>query len=247
MPNTLYIISVLARRTWDDTFGRLHGWIICAVALLANGVVFNVFVLGGRARFSEDVLRDGMLQLFVTTCLLCPLWGMRAVAHERTQGTWVFWAQSRWSTWTLTLGKWLGAWLPMMAWLVLSVTIPAMIFLNGRVSWAHVAAGYVGLALCAGMMSAVSLFTSALARTPWMAALMAYAIGAGLIGASALARVTQGPPAQLLQSMGMLEEHFMPFARGQFATQSVAYFAIITALFLALSALRIERLRGVRT
>lgn len=246
MLDALYIIAVLARRTWADTFGRLHGWVICAGALLVNGVIFNVFVLGSQARYSEDVLRDGILQLAVTTCLLCPLWGMRAVAHEREQGTWVFWAQSRWSTPTLTLGKWIGACLPMLAWLVLSITLPAMIFLNGRVSWAHLAAGYVGLGLCAALMSALSVLTSALARAPWVAALMAYAIGAGLVGTSALARVTQGDSSQVLQSMGMLEAHIMPFARGQLATQSVAYFLVLTALCLGLSALRIERIRGVR-
>ena len=247
MLDTLHILRVLIRQGWDDMFGGLRGWLIWAAALLANGVIFNVFVLGGRARFSEDVLRDGFAGLFVTTCVLCPLWCMRSVAHERAQGTWALWAQSPWSSATIALGKWVGGLVPMMIWFALSLVIPAMILLNGRVSWAHVVAGYAGLVLCAGMVSALSVLASALARAPWVAALMAYAVVAALAGTSALARVTQGLSASALEHMGLFETHFVPFARGQIPTQSVLYFAVLTGLFGALSALRIDLIRGARS
>src|SRR5207253_11187358 len=72
---------------------------------------------------------------------------MRLLAEERQTGTLVLLTSSPVHDWEIVLGKFLSA-LAFLAMLTIAtIYIPGLIFVNGKVSVGHLAAGYLGLIL----------------------------------------------------------------------------------------------------
>ena len=67
--------------------------------------------------------------------------------------------------WEIVLGKFLSAFVFLALITLATVYMPALIFVNGKISLGHMAAGYLGLLLLGSAALAIGTFGSALART----------------------------------------------------------------------------------
>lgn len=236
-------MMLLARRTVAQTMGRMRGWVIWAVALLINGLLFNAFALGGQARFSETVLRDCMTLFFATTCLLSPLLCMRAFAEDHQQNTWSVLHRSPWPNGVLVMGKFLGIWAILLGWYVLSLYMPALIFANGRVTIGHIASGYLGLTLVSALSCAMGVYLSTLTRLPWMHALLHYAGVGLLLITSLLVRIVSTPYKPIFEALSLYETLFYPMSTGQLHSRGVVTLAFGTACFLILTKYQLDKQR----
>jgi ABC-2 type transport system permease protein len=110
--------------------------------------------------------------------------------------------------------------------------MPALIFVNGKVSLGHMAAGYIGVLLLGSAALAVGTLGSALARTQVLSAIISGVLVTALVVCWFLARATERPFSEVFQNLALWQRHFPPFMAGQIHLRDVAFYLSLTYLAL---------------
>jgi gliding motility-associated transport system permease protein len=234
---------LIARRELGAYFRSMTGYVIAGLVLLIDGLLFNAFVLSAGEMFSAEVLANFFYISFGTTVIASVFISMRLIAEERQTGTLVLLTSSPVHDWEIILGKYLSA-LAFLAIITLAtVYIPGLIFVNGKVSIGHLAAGYLGLLLVGSATLAIGVFGSALARTQVLAAIISGVIVVAVLIAHLLARVTDRPLKDMFMALALYARHYPPFQIGTIHLRDVVYYVVVTymALFAAIRVMEARR------
>lgn len=247
-------IVVIAGREARSLFQTPLAWLILAGSTFSLAWVFLWFVqrfLSLATRLPASAHQAGVTALVAAPAMfwtslvlsvLTPLIAMRLIAEEKRNGTIALLRSAPVSTTAIVLGKFLA--LLVFLWLVVIVAtaMPLSLILGTRLDYGRLAAGVLGLGLLAGTFGAISLFMSTLTRQPVLAALGGFG-ALLLLWIFNLAGSTSGIPTF---SWLAFESHLAWLFRGEVRTEDVAYFVILTALFLCLSVWKLdaERLGG---
>jgi ABC-2 type transport system permease protein len=170
---------------------------------------------------------------------------MRLLAEERQTGTLVLLTSSPVHDWEIVLGKFLSAFVFLALMTLATVYMPALIFVNGKVSLGHMVAGYLGLLLLGSASLAIGTFGSALARTQVLAAIFSGCIVVAMLVCWLLAKVTERPFIDVFNALALHGRHFPPFQAGQVHLRDVFYYFVVTymALFSAIRVMEARRWR----
>jgi ABC-2 type transport system permease protein len=209
------------------------GYVVAAASLLIDGILYYAFVLGaGQQRLSAEVLMNFFYYASGTTMIAAVALSIRLLAGERENGTLVLLNTAPIKDAEIVAGKYLAALAFLAGMTLLTLYMPALIFVNGKVSIGHIAVGYLGLFLLASAALSVGLFASAIARTQVIAAI----VGAALLGTMVLlwaaAKVTDPPVSSLVSGLALHHEHFKPFMTGVLKLENVAYYLGVSYFFL---------------
>ena len=211
------------------------GYVIIAAVLFIDGLLFNAYAMGGEARYSHEVLSQFFHQSSGLVMISAVLLSMRTIAEERQDGTEVLLQSSIVSDFQIVFGKYLAALAMLVLLIGATLYLPAMILINGKVSWAHVGVGYLGLALMGSTIIAAGVFASSLFRSQLPAGVLAGVIVTAMITAWMLSDVTDPPFSDVAAWVALYDKHFQPFRDGRLLTSGVAYYLSTTALFLWLT------------
>jgi ABC-2 type transport system permease protein len=119
---------------------------------------------------------------------------------------------------------------------LLTLYMPALIFVNGKVSFGHIAAGYTGLLLVGAASTAVGTFGSSLVRSQLVAAVIAAVILLFFTISWLLGRIVDPPLDDIVSYFSLYDRHFLnSFGKGRINTEDIAYYLSITFVFLLLS------------
>jgi len=236
-------IGIIARRELGGYFRTPSGYLIAAATLIVQGLMFNTRALGTGARLSSQVLIDFLRDSSGTTTVAAVLLTMRLFAEERQSGTLVLLFTSPVREAEIVLGKYVSAFVVLSLLVLSSVYLPALIFVNGKVSLGHIAAGYLGLLLLGSAVLALGVLGSALARTQLMAGVLATVFIFVLFLAWALSRVAEPPLSSVIGHFSLYEKHFFPFMRGLVQLSDIVYYVSLTylALFAATRVIQSQR------
>ena len=234
---------LIARRELGGYFRSMTGYIIAGLVLLVEGVLFNAFVLSAGEMYSAEVLANFFYISFGTTVIASVFISMRLVAEERQTGTLVLLTSSPVHDWEIVLGKYLSAMTFLAIITLATVYIPGLVFVNGKVSLGHLAAGYLGLLLVGSATLAIGVFGSALARNQVLAAIFSGVIIVAVLIAHLLARVTDRPIKDMFMALALYARHFPPFQIGAIHIRDVVYYVAVTyvALFGAIRVMEARR------
>jgi len=237
------IVWLVMKRELGAYFHSYMGYVILAVVLLVDGILFNVYAIGGGAKFSAEVLRQFFYFSSGTTMIAGIFLTMRLLAEERQMGTMVLYTTSPVKDTQVVLGKFLSAFVFLCLLLLLTLYMPLLIFVNGKVSAGHIAGGYLGL-VCLGAASlSIGMFGSALARSQIIAVIVGAGILVSLLLFWLLANVTEPPLSGLFGYLALHNKHFLPFMKGSVSTRDIVYYGTVTYFFLLLSTRVIEARR----
>jgi ABC-2 type transport system permease protein len=229
-------VMLIARRELGAYFNSFWGYLVVAVILIINGLLFNAFALGDNPKLSFEVLRDFFYFSFGTTVIASILITMRLIAEERQTGTITLIHASPLSEWQVIFGKYLSAMVFLGVMLVLSGYMPALVFVNGKVSLGHIFSGYLGLFLVGSATVAIGTFASTLSRSQLVAAVVGGVISVFLLVTWLLARIADPPLKEIFSYMSLFDRHFRrTFMEGQIHTNDVVFYLSITFVFLVLS------------
>jgi ABC-2 type transport system permease protein len=236
---------LIARRELGAYLRSMTGYVIAALVLVIDGLLFQAFVLGGPEKLSAEVLSNFFYISSGTTMIASVFISMRLLAEERQTGTLVLLTSSPVHDWEIVLGKFLSAFVFLSMITLATVYMPALIFVNGKVSLGHMAAGYVGLLLLGAAALAIGTFGSALARTQVLAAIFSGVIVVALLICWLLGRVTERPLTDVFTAMALWQRHFPPFQAGQVHLRDIFYYLATTylALFAATRVMETRRWR----
>jgi len=234
---------LIARRELGGYFRTVTGYIIAGVMLLLQGFFFNVFALGRGEMYSADVLSNYFYLSFGTTVAASLFISMRLIAEERQAGTLPLLASSPVHDWEIVVGKFLSALAFLAVVTVVSMYIPALILVNGKVSIGQMFAGYLGVLLVGSAVLAIGVFGSALGRNQVLAVIFSTLITVVLILAHLLSAATDRPLKDMFMALALYARHFPPFQTGQIHLRDVVYYVALTyvALFAAVRVMEARR------
>lgn len=226
---------LIARRDLAGYLNSYWGYAVIAAVLLVDGLLFNAIALGSVPKYSSKVIEEFFYFSFGTTVIASILLTMRLVAEERQTGTIVLVDSSPVGSWQLVGGKYLSAMTVLATMVLATVYMPALVFVNGKVSYGHIFAGYTGLLLVAASVAAIGTFASAISRSQLVAGFTSVVITVALIVMWLLAKVADPPLVDVISYMSLFDKHYRGFMRGQINTEDVVYFLSICFVFLMLA------------
>ncbi len=229
-------LFLIVRREFQAYFNSMWGYGVIASILVVDGLLFNAFALGAGARYSEEVLRQFFYFSFGTTVAAGILLTMRLIAEERQTGTIALLDASPLADWQIVAGKWLSAFGVLAVLTLSTLYMPALIFVNGKVSLGHIAAGYLGLLLVGGAITAIGTFASTTTRSQLVAGVVATLVSVFFLIAWLLAEIVAPPFDAILGHLAMFNDHFArTFMEGRITTEDLVYYASVMFVFLMLA------------
>ena len=235
-------ILLLAKRELEYYINTIWGYLVLGIVLLIDGILFNAFALTSTPRLSSDVLEDFFYFASGTTMVAGILLAMRLFAEERQTGTLILLESSPISDSQIVLGKFLGSIGFLSIITLLSVYMPILIQVNGKVSWGQIGAGYLGLFGLGSVTIALGIFGSTLAKSQLFSAITGVCLLVLMLLGWLLGKVSSPPLDEIFSYVALFDRHFQPFMQGRINTESLIFFFSVTAVLLVLST-RIQQIR----
>jgi ABC-2 type transport system permease protein len=236
-------ISIIYRRELGTYLRSPFGWVIGAIILLLVGILFQGYALTG------EQLSAIVLERFFYFASGVPLFGgillaFRLISEERQNHSMVLLNTSPIRDSSIVLGKFLAALTFLAILLLLTLYMPIMIKINGKITGTQLLVGYFGLLLVGAATLAIGIFGSALAKQQLVAAVVAAAMVLLLVFIHLLASKVDEPLKDVLESIDLWWLHFQGgFMRGVLNLKDVVYYLAVTYFFLLLSIKTLEAKR----
>ena len=234
---------LVAGREMKAYLSTWMGYVICAAALFIEGLLFNAYAVGAQPKASADVLADYFYFASGIAMVAGVFLAMRLLAEEKQNGTIVLFFTSPITERQLIYGKFLSAFGFMMLIQLLSLYMPGLIFMVGKVSLGHLAAGYLMLALIGASAISIALFASAISPNQLVAGVTGALFVVTLLVLWMVADVVSPPLKELFGYVAIHNRHFMPFSQGIVHIRDVVYYASVIFFFLECSVRSLEARR----
>jgi ABC-2 type transport system permease protein len=238
-------LLLVARRELGYILRSPLGFVVAALVLAVDGLLFNVRGLGGPDKLSTAVLIQFFFDLSGVTMLASIPISMRLLAEERQTGTLDLLLTSPIKDWQIVVGKFLGAYVFMILLTAATFYMPLLVLVHGKIAWGHLFAGYLGIVLLAGGCLAVGIFGSALSRSQIAAVFVSAFLLTAMVLFWLLAKVADAPLKDLFSYLAIHNLHFSTFRDGEIHLRDIVYYASVCTFFL-FSATRILEARRWR-
>jgi ABC-2 type transport system permease protein len=218
-------------------------WVIAAVILLGQGIFFQAWALRGEqlsALVMERFLFVSSFAIGTAGIIL----SFRLLAEERQTHSMVLLNTSPVRDLDIVLGKFFAALAFLTVMLVLSLYMPLLIKVNGKISGAQIFVGYLGLFLFGAVALAIGLFASSLTRYQFFALLIGAALLIILGNVYQLATKLDPPVRTIVEQSDLWWVRFQSsFMRGILNLKDVIFYigAIYFFLLLAVKTLEAKR------
>lgn len=225
-------IALIFRREMGAYFRSPLGWVVAAAVLLIDGLLFNVFALGGPERKSAEVLKQFFYFSSGTTMIASIFLSMRLLAEERQVGTLSLLYSSPVRDYQIVLGKFLSAFFFFALMTLATIYMPLLILVHGKIATGQIAAGYLGVLLLGSASLSIGLFGSSLAKSQVVAAIAGAGTLVLLLLCWLLGANTDRPLSEIFSWLSLHNKHFLPFMSGMINTQDIVYYLAVTYFFL---------------
>ncbi|MBI4538929.1 MAG: ABC transporter permease subunit [Gemmatimonadetes bacterium] len=238
-------IGIIFRRELAAYLTSPLGYIVAASVLLVDGLLFYAQALGPAAgeRLSAEVLARFFYNTSGLVSVAAVALSIRLIAEERQIGSAVLLSTSPVRDREIVLGKFLSAFAFLAGMTVVSIYMPLLILVNGKISFSQICVGYLGLFLLGAAILAIGVFASALTRHPLVAA----AVGSALTGTMflfyPLSFVVDPPLSDMFAALAVHGRHFPGFQIGVLHLRDVVYYLSVTYFFLLLATKTLEAKR----
>jgi ABC-2 type transport system permease protein len=235
--------SIIYRRELGAYLRSPFSWVIAALLLLITGILFQGYALGG------EQLSAVVLERYFWFASGLPLFGgvllsFRLMAEERQTHSIVLLNTSPVRDSEIILGKFFAALTFLAILLALSLYMPLLIKVNGKVSSAQIFVGYLGLFLVGSATLAIGLFASSLAKNQLIAAVVAAAITVLMVVLFTFSKKLDGSVREVVGELDLWWIHYQNgFMRGVLNLKDVVYYVAVTYFFLLLSVKTLEAKR----
>ncbi len=228
-------MMLVARRDLAAYFNSYWGYVVIAVILLIDGLLFNAYAVGDQPKFSSKVIEDFFMLSFGCTVIASLPVTMRLFAEEKQTGTMVLLDSAPLQPWQLVGGKYLSALLVMALLVLATMFMPALVFINGKVSYGHIFAGYLGLLLLAAATTGIGTLGSAISRNQIVAFIISGLLILFFVLAWLLAKVADPPLQDIISYVSLFDRHVRGFMQGKVSTESVVFYLSVAFATLLMS------------
>lgn len=235
--------SIIYRRELGAYLRSPFAWVIAAVLLLIDGILFQAFAMSGE-QLSAVVLERFFYFSSGVAMAAGLLLSFRLISEERQTHSLVLLNTSPVRDTEIVLGKFFAALTFLLVLLALSFYMPLLIKVNGKITLAQVLVGYLGLLLIGAAALSIGLFASAFAKNQLVAGVTATAMLFLMVLLYMFAKKLDAPVRDVLQQLDMWWIHFQGgFMRGVLNLKDVVYYVAVIYFFLLLAVKTLEAKR----
>lgn len=236
--------SIIFRRELAAYLRSPMGYVVAALLLLVDGILFQTYALGVRKALSADVLRAFFLYTGIVVQIAGIALSVRLIAEERQQHTIILLNTSPVRDFEVILGKFFAALVFLTGMILLSLYMPLLIMVNGKITGMQLAVGYVGLILLGAASLSIGIFASALARQQLVAMAVAAAINGIMVLLFRLAMKLDDPLKNVFEQIDLWQVHFFDSFRASiFNLADLVYYLAVIYFFLLLATKTLEAKR----
>lgn len=237
-------ISIIFQRELAAYVRSPLGYVVAALLLLVDGVLFQTYALGASARLSAHVLQGFFMYTGIVVQAAGIALSIRLITEERQQHTIVLLNTSPVRDAEIVLGKFLAALVFLTGMIALSIYMPLLIMVNGKITVSQLLAGYLGLLLLGASSLSIGLFASAVARQPLVALALGAAINGLMVLLFPLAMKLDAPLKHVFEQIDLWYVHFQDgFMKGILNLVDVVYYLAVIYFFLLLATKTLEAKR----
>jgi ABC-2 type transport system permease protein len=235
-------VGVIFRRELAAYLTSPLGYVVAAVTLLVDGLLFYTEALGPAAgqRLSAEVLARFFFNTSGLVVIAAVALSVRLIAEERQARTLTLLRTAPVGDWHIVLGKFFAAFAFLAGITLLSLYMPLLVLVNGKIAIGQVAVGYLGLFLIGAAVLAIGLFATSLTRSYLLAAIVGAALTAAMFLFWPLAQVVEPPLSGVFNALGLHGIHFYGFQLGVLHLRDVVYYTAVTYFFLLLATTTME-------
>ena len=233
----------IAQRDLKGFFGTPVGWIAACIIFLVAGLLFFIVTSGLLARGQavdpvSEVLGSLTGFLNYINIFIVPIFTMRVMSEEMSEGTYRLQASAPISTWDIVGGKFLGIMFYFGIIGVLMLVYPLFVAVFAQPDYKVMLAGWLGLMMNIAAIVSIGLFIASLTKN----AVISYLGSVFFIILFLFSAYVQNAPEWYQRSVNILELG-NDLSRGIIKTSSLAIYLAICGLFLFLSRLVLESKR----
>lgn len=238
-------LTIVTRRELGRHFQGMTGWAFLTILMVSFGIAYQSVAFGPKVVTTAFVLHSLFTLAFGVVAVGAVLAGMGSMSQEYNKGTIFFYDTAHISSLTMVVGKWIATTIFCLVFLALSIVFPLHLSAHAPVSMGHVAIGYLGLALVACLVSAVTVTCSAMVRFQHLAAVLSLATLGFMIVSWWFAKRVDPPLSTHVLDLAVFERHFArSFADGVLRLQDVVFYLSWTGAFLFAGTLVVNRRRA---
>jgi ABC-2 type transport system permease protein len=235
--------SIIYKRELGRYLRSPIGWIIAAAALLVEGILFQSQALSGE-QLSAIVLERYFYFASGIPTFCGVLLAFRLLAEERQNHSMVLLKTSPIRDTEIVLGKFFAALTFLAIIFVLSIYMPLLVKVNGKITFSQIFVGYLGMFLLGSATLSIGMFASALTRHQIVAALLGAVFVLIMCMLFPLAKRLDSPVRDVLEQVDLWWIHFQNgFMRGIINLKDVVYYLAVTYFFLLLAVKTLEAKR----
>jgi ABC-2 type transport system permease protein len=233
---------LVARREFYGYFRSPLAATVIAAALLIDGIYFYWKGLSERT-LSAVALAEFIFIAGGTAFLAGLVLAMRLIAEERQTKSITLINTSPLKDSQIVAGKFGSAILMVLLKTALTIYMPLLLFVNGKVSVGHIVVGYLGILLYGAAGTAIGFFGSALARSQVVAIIVGLAISGALVLMWMVAKAADPPINSVLSGLAIHHDNYTPFMVGRLELRCVVYYVAVIWFFLLASTKVLEARR----
>ncbi|GAB2984275.1 hypothetical protein GCM10027049_22470 [Mucilaginibacter puniceus] len=228
----------ILKKEINSYLSSLVAYVTIGVFLLVLGLLLWVFPDSSILEYGYDTLENFFGTAPYLFMLLIPAITMRSLAEERKEGTFELLLTRPLTDCQIIIGKYLAAVI-----IVLFALIPTLIYYysvytlsapQGNIDTGGVVGSYIGLFLLGSAFTAIGLFASAISNNQIVAFIIAVFLCFFFYsGFDSISNILSLQYLNL-QYLG-INEHYQSISRGVLDTRDLAYFIILTGLFINLT------------
>ena len=232
-------MKAIAKRELRSYFSSPIGYVCVAVLLMLYGYYFYQVLMLRSSSYISSVYST----MFIWSMMIIPIITMRSFSEEMRNKTDQALLTAPVGVTSIVMGKFLAAFAVFGIATVGSLIPVVVIGIFSSPSWALIFGNFFGSLLYGAGMVAIGIFISSLTQSQIVAAIATFGVSILLLVIDQLSSLVSSQFAQNLISWVSFNSRYVPFTKGIFDISSIVFFLSVIAVFVFLTARKLESRR----
>ena len=232
-------MKAIAKKEFRSYFFSPVAYVFIGVILLLFGFYFYQVLRIGASSYITDVYGT----MFIWSMMFLPILTMRSFSEELRNHTDQGLLTAPVGVGSIVFGKFLAAFSVFAIAMLLSLVPVAIIALFSSPAWAEIIGTVIGSLLYGAAMIAIGVFISSLTQSQIIAAIATFGVSILLLVVNQLSGLVSGSFVSGVLNWISFDTRYQPFTKGIFNISSIVYFLSVVAVFVFLTARKLESKR----
>ncbi len=232
-------MKAIAKKELRSYFLSPIGYVFLGVILFLFGLYFYQVLRIGSSSYLPEVYGT----MFIWSMMFLPILTMRSFSDETRNHTDQGLLTAPVSVGGIVFGKFLAAFCVFAIAMGLSLLSIVIISFFSSLGWAMIIGNVVGSLLYGAAMIAIGIFISSLTQSQITAAISTFGVSILLLVINQLSSLVTNSAISSLLNWISFNSRYQPFTKGIFNLSSIVFFLSVVAVFLFLTARKLESKR----